>query len=90
MRSRMIGTLLAVVVTAGSAAAFTLLPACGSDGGDPVLRGVSAIVFAKRKFVREDGTHDSGGAGQVLDLHPNTLRSRMKKLGIVRGSHELS
>jgi formate hydrogenlyase transcriptional activator len=30
------------------------------------------------------------GAGQVLDLHPNTLRSRMKKLGIVRGGHDLS
>lgn len=24
------------------------------------------------------------GAAQALDLHPNTLRSRMKKLGIVR------
>jgi PAS domain S-box-containing protein len=28
------------------------------------------------------------GAAQVLGLHPNTLRSRMKKLGIVRGAHE--
>ena len=27
------------------------------------------------------------GAAKVLDLHPNTLRSRMKKLGIVRASH---
>jgi formate hydrogenlyase transcriptional activator len=24
------------------------------------------------------------GAGKVLDLHPNTLRSRMKRLGITR------
>ncbi len=30
------------------------------------------------------------GAGKVLDLHPNTLRSRMKKLGIVRGTHDHS
>jgi len=30
------------------------------------------------------------GAGQVLGLHPNTLRSRMKKLGIVRGGHDPS
>ena len=30
------------------------------------------------------------GAGQVLDLHPNTLRSRMKKLGITRGNHNPS
>src|SRR5262249_22796338 len=28
------------------------------------------------------------GAAKTLDLHPNTLRSRMKKLGIVRAPHE--
>jgi formate hydrogenlyase transcriptional activator len=28
------------------------------------------------------------GAAKVLGLHPNTLRSRMKKLGIVRARHE--
>jgi transcriptional regulator with GAF, ATPase, and Fis domain len=26
------------------------------------------------------------GAARILELHPNTLRSRMKKLGIKRGS----
>jgi formate hydrogenlyase transcriptional activator len=30
------------------------------------------------------------GAAKILALHPNTLRSRMKKLGIVRGSSESS
>jgi transcriptional regulator with GAF, ATPase, and Fis domain len=25
------------------------------------------------------------GAAKILDLHPNTLRSRMKKLGVERG-----
>ena len=30
------------------------------------------------------------GAAQILKLHPNTLRSRMKKLGIGRTSHEIS
>ncbi len=30
------------------------------------------------------------GAAQILNLHPNTLRSRMKKLGIVRAAHEPS
>jgi predicted ATPase len=30
------------------------------------------------------------GAARVLDLHPNTLRSRMKKMGIRRPSHEIS
>lgn len=30
------------------------------------------------------------GAARILDLHPNTLRSRLKKLGIQRGAHEPS
>jgi PAS domain S-box-containing protein len=30
------------------------------------------------------------GAAKVLGLHPNTLRSRLKKLGIARGTHERS
>ncbi|HSB80831.1 MAG TPA: sigma 54-interacting transcriptional regulator [Candidatus Methylomirabilis sp.] len=30
------------------------------------------------------------GAAKILDLHPNTLRSRLKKLGIRRPSHEVS
>jgi formate hydrogenlyase transcriptional activator len=28
------------------------------------------------------------GAAKVLGLHANTLRSRMKKLGIIRARHE--
>jgi transcriptional regulator with GAF, ATPase, and Fis domain len=28
----------------------------------------------------------SRGAARILDLHPNTLRSRMKKLGITRAT----
>jgi len=31
-----------------------------------------------------------GGAAAVLKLHPNTLRSRMKKLGISRSRHAIS
>jgi formate hydrogenlyase transcriptional activator len=30
------------------------------------------------------------GAAKILDLHPNTLRSRMKKLEIKRTSHDIS
>jgi formate hydrogenlyase transcriptional activator len=30
------------------------------------------------------------GAARLLNLHPNTLRSRMKKLGIQRPRHEMS
>jgi formate hydrogenlyase transcriptional activator len=34
-----------------------------------------------------DGPH---GAADVLGLHPNTLRSRLKKLGLSRAAHEPS
>jgi DNA-binding NtrC family response regulator len=30
------------------------------------------------------------GAARILKVHPNTLRSRMKKLGIARKSHDIS
>jgi transcriptional regulator with GAF, ATPase, and Fis domain len=29
------------------------------------------------------------GAAPILGLHPNTLRNRMKKLGITRASHQI-
>jgi transcriptional regulator with GAF, ATPase, and Fis domain len=34
-----------------------------------------------------EGLH---GAARILNLHPNTLRSRMKKLGIKRLAHDIS
>ena len=30
------------------------------------------------------------GAARLLNLHPNTLRSRMKKLGVKRSDHMIS
>jgi formate hydrogenlyase transcriptional activator len=30
------------------------------------------------------------GAAKLLNLHPNTLRSRMKKLGVKRSNHAIS
>jgi transcriptional regulator with GAF, ATPase, and Fis domain len=30
------------------------------------------------------------GAARLLGLHPNTLRSRMKRLGIHRAAHDMS
>jgi hypothetical protein len=32
----------------------------------------------------------SRGAAGILGLHPNTLRSRMNKLGLKRPSHDIS
>jgi len=43
-------------------------------------------VLTQTKWVIE-GAH---GAAKVLDLHPNTLRSRMKKLGLERSSTKAS
>jgi hypothetical protein len=45
------------------------LAACESDVKErSVLPGVDALLFVKRAYVREDGTHDvTGGMGQVFD-----------------------
>jgi formate hydrogenlyase transcriptional activator len=43
-------------------------------------------VLTQTKWVIEGGN----GAAKILDLHPNTLRSRMKKLGLDRSSMKAS
>ena len=43
-----------------------------------VLRKTNGVVEGPR------------GAASILDLHPNTLRSRMKKLAIQRGDYDIS
>jgi PAS domain S-box-containing protein len=52
----------------------------GSSSLDHVERRHILSVLQKTDWVIE-GEH---GAAKILDLHPNTLRSRMKKLGIKR------
>jgi PAS domain S-box-containing protein len=61
--------------------------------GDPSVSSLEAVerrhiiaVLRQTHWVI-DGPR---GAAQVLGLHPNTLRSRLKKLGITRSSHEPS
>jgi transcriptional regulator with GAF, ATPase, and Fis domain len=54
------------------------------------------LADAERRHIEAVLEHTKGvvegpdGAARILDLHPNTLRSRMKKLGISRGRHEIS
>ena len=54
------------------------------------------LADAERLHIESVLEHTKGvvegadGAARILDLHPNTLRSRMKKLGIPRGRHEIS
>jgi transcriptional regulator with GAF, ATPase, and Fis domain len=70
-------------------------------GAHPARTGEEVLECDGRSSARDlgmaalektDGVIEgSNGAATILDLHPNTLRSRMKKLGIDRaGSHEMS
>ena len=65
-------------------------PAAPSPSGLPTLEEVerSHILAALQ---HSDGVVDGpNGAARILDLHPNTLRHRMNKLGIKRSAHRRS
>ncbi len=53
---------------------------------ESVERGHIVAVLDRTNWVIEGAR----GAAKILGLHPNTLRSRMKKLGITRLGHEIS
>lgn len=65
-------------------------PPHSSESAGSVSNGASLETIERQHILRIlqqadwviEGPH---GAARILDLHPNTLRSRMKKLGIVRG-----
>jgi len=75
----------------------TLEPAgaASTAGGDGAAMPVTLAEGERRHILRAlevsnwviDGER---GAAKVLDLHPNTLRSRLKKLGIERSRHASS
>jgi formate hydrogenlyase transcriptional activator len=73
-------------------------PAAGDEGTvSPSLRFVSLDDVERRHIQAVLGQtggviEGPNGAAQILALHPNTLRSRMKKLGIShpRASHDIS
>jgi PAS domain S-box-containing protein len=89
----------AVILTKGRTleVAADMLP---SDAGDSAIVSAGGVgtnleaierehiqaVLRQTKWVIEGAR----GAAQILGLHPNTLRSRIKKLGLVRPSHESS
>jgi formate hydrogenlyase transcriptional activator len=63
----------------------------GADGAEGKLQHASLEEVEKRhilEVLKQAGWVIEGprGAAKILDLHPNTLRSRMKKLGIERSS----
>jgi transcriptional regulator with GAF, ATPase, and Fis domain len=50
-----------------------------------VERDYMLAVLRQTDWVVE-GSH---GAAKILGLHANTMRNRMKKLGITRASHQI-
>ena len=66
---------------AGSGFGSTFGAIAGCDGAATVTEGSG---------LEQSGWIIDGprGAAKILNLHPNTLRSRMRKLGIVRAPHE--
>jgi formate hydrogenlyase transcriptional activator len=65
------------------------VPASPHDGGEQTLHGFERshiLEILKKTSGVVDGPR---GAARILGLHPNTLRSRMKKLGIERPGREV-
>jgi formate hydrogenlyase transcriptional activator len=62
----------------------------GGDGPEPAGALLSSLDDVQRVHIaaalNQTGwvIEGSGGAARILNLHPNTLRSRMKKLGLTR------
>lgn len=60
----------------------------GSERPASRARALKTLAQAERDFITEvlaeteSQIAGPGGAAEILDFHPNTLRSRMKKLGI--------
>jgi formate hydrogenlyase transcriptional activator len=70
-----------------------IVVASGGQSSDGEIHSLEQVekrhileVLTRTKWVIEGGN----GAAKILDLHPNTLRSRMKKLGLDRSSMKAS
>ena len=50
-----------------------------------VIRDRQMLLIRKKRGLGAGKINGPGGAGQILGLHPNTLRKRMNKLGIPFG-----
>jgi PAS domain S-box-containing protein len=76
------------ILRGAGAAPTALTDAAGtpSPSLQVVERNHIVSILAQTDWVIEGPT----GAAKILGLHPNTLRSRMKKLGIKRPAHEVS
>jgi DNA-binding NtrC family response regulator len=57
-------------------------PDPGTAGPLLTLEEMTAQHIRRALELAEDKIHGPGGAGELLGLNPNTLRSKMRKLGI--------
>ena len=93
----------AVVLSAGPVLRLgpDLLPvdesaARAADTGRPDPAALLTLHECERRHIQAVLAHTggivegTGGAARILDMHPNTLRSRMKKLGLQRPRHDMS
>jgi formate hydrogenlyase transcriptional activator len=62
-------------------------PAVSSSSGLPTLEEVERQHIQAALQLADGVVDGPRGAAKILDLHPNTLRHRMTKLGIQRSSH---
>jgi formate hydrogenlyase transcriptional activator len=64
-----------------------------AEAGEPAGPVLMTLQDCERRHIEAVLTHTGGvvegadGAARILALHPNTLRSRMKKLGLTRKQH---
>jgi len=70
--------------------------AAASAAGDTEPASLTSLNEAERRHIMKVLQQTRGviegpaGAAKILNLHPNTLRSRMKKLGVTRHTPEMS
>jgi formate hydrogenlyase transcriptional activator len=84
--------LVPVVATAGSLVpaeppAHEAQPAAPSTSGLPTLEEVQRNHILAALQQADGVVHGPRGAARILNLHPNTLRHRMNKLGVKRSTH---
>jgi PAS domain S-box-containing protein len=69
----------------------SLAPAPAGNGDGPLTLEQMERSYIVNVLRKTNGVVEGPrGAASILDLHPNTLRSRIKKLAIRRGDYEIS
>jgi formate hydrogenlyase transcriptional activator len=76
--------------SAAPASPSTALPPGGGEGLDASLEGLERRRILEALDRTRGVIEGPNGAARLLQVHPNTLRSRMERLGIERRRHETS